>query len=851
MPSFMEFVLKPVLLDQHLQGLKTDSKLKPDAHELLQSLVELAQNQESELQKATDPTIKAECKSSQAFAFNLAARVVLKAGLTLEDIEHGIPHAQQLTLLKHTHALEPENRILECDIHRWVLRSMLFRLSLEFNDDLKTLTDRFESEPNTTESLKSWDSAKDSSEQAALSIVKDHIDRCRVLPHRLAALALALRMLRLSTPDAPPTPFHGIRRGKAAARPEASEPAEDELENSKDVDMQMKGAAMTGSGLMILAAELLRLQNKSELLLDLLHLDNALRLSAQNAMSRAESSSSAENGFFAKLFAEGIEGISPLPWPYRQHLMCSIPDSQSSDEEEDQENIQLSFSAANCIAALTGASAASAYVGLRMRHDLMTVNQPYFQAEELSVSAESHKDQITRKKNIRAVIQAARRTMDVLVSAENQENCTEMINKTLPAKLQQNLKMGPILVNAFLAASEHGATKRARNMLEIAIDQLQMVLSETEEEGKAGDKRSRHGDGEEMQSDQNKAGPSSANKRKCRESFIAGLLYKRKEVFSDEQLKHSCFSAGEIGINVRESASKTWNDVEGKCRELGEMSLGIGRSPELSDEQIESLSTLLDGIVLAASEAGGHWISHEYPQQGWFDALSGMSTESLSAAYSLCRRLEGDSRVKGIFASSLEDVKSKKNPYADVRMLMLRAILMILQEREQSEAKWAIEGAKLALTGGNAKIAIRCLVMSALNLLGGDESGFRSSLIGTNRVPVLPKNLTELLIECLCKASCGADAIIVSQMQTESALRLYFKHCSELDMKHAMWLWNMDVMERLMQSLDAKNDQRRVGWVLEALSRPQLNCSNAETIRASFALQLMQQFLLYLLRQFS
>ena len=79
-------------------------------------------------------------------------------------------------------------------------------------------------------------------------------------------------------------------------------------------------------------------------------------------MSRAESSSYAENGFFAKLFAEGIEGISPLPWPYRQHLMCSIPDSQSLEEEEDQENIQLSFSAANCIAALTGASAASAYV---------------------------------------------------------------------------------------------------------------------------------------------------------------------------------------------------------------------------------------------------------------------------------------------------------------------------------------------------------------------------------------------------------------------------------------------------------------------------------------------------------
>ena len=49
----------------------------------------------------------------------------MKTGLTLEDIEHGIPHAQQLTLLKHTHALEPENRILECDIHRWVLRSMV------------------------------------------------------------------------------------------------------------------------------------------------------------------------------------------------------------------------------------------------------------------------------------------------------------------------------------------------------------------------------------------------------------------------------------------------------------------------------------------------------------------------------------------------------------------------------------------------------------------------------------------------------------------------------------------------------------------------------------------------------
>ena len=33
--------------------------------------------------------------------------------------------------------------------------------------------------------------------------------------------------------------------------------------------------------------------------------------------------------------------------------------------------------------------------------------------------------------------------------------------------------------------------------------------------------------------------------------------------------------------------------------------------------------------------------------------------------------------MTGIFASSLEDVKSKKNPYADVRMLMLRAILMM------------------------------------------------------------------------------------------------------------------------------------------------------------------------------
>eukprot|EP00960_Hanusia_phi_P037407 752932-Hanusia_phi.AAC.2 len=82
----------------------------------------------------------------------------------------------------------------------------------------------------------------------------------------------------------------------------------------------------------------------------------------QNALSKNENSTSAENGFFAKLFAEGIEGISPLPWPYRQHLMCSIPDDQNSEEEQDHENIQLSFSAANCIAALTGASAASAYV---------------------------------------------------------------------------------------------------------------------------------------------------------------------------------------------------------------------------------------------------------------------------------------------------------------------------------------------------------------------------------------------------------------------------------------------------------------------------------------------------------
>ena len=117
----MEFVLhhqasgSTSKLDGHLEELKKDLTLRPTAIELLESLAELAQGTQA---------IRA------ALMLALAARVVVKSDVTLEDVEARIPQSLQLSLLLHVRNLvrkiEPANRAeWECHVHRWVLRTVV------------------------------------------------------------------------------------------------------------------------------------------------------------------------------------------------------------------------------------------------------------------------------------------------------------------------------------------------------------------------------------------------------------------------------------------------------------------------------------------------------------------------------------------------------------------------------------------------------------------------------------------------------------------------------------------------------------------------------------------------------
>jgi hypothetical protein len=102
-------------LDGHLETLRDDPKARPTAVELLESMAELAQGTQA---------VRA------ALMLSLAARVVIKSDLTLEDVEAHIPHTLQLSLLLHVRKLVRELELAnreewECHVHRWVLRAVV------------------------------------------------------------------------------------------------------------------------------------------------------------------------------------------------------------------------------------------------------------------------------------------------------------------------------------------------------------------------------------------------------------------------------------------------------------------------------------------------------------------------------------------------------------------------------------------------------------------------------------------------------------------------------------------------------------------------------------------------------
>ena len=144
----------------------------------------------------------------------------------------------------------------------------------------------------------------------------------QVRPERLSALALALRMLRLSQPEAPPTP-HVTRDRKGR-----------HMGDDSVADAMAKGGSeipISSGAAMVLTAELLRLAGHRLQLIQLLHLDNVVRIARLTA---------ARNPRFASQVGEaaavgiGARKVMPLPWAYREHL-CSwmMEEGQESQRE--------------------------------------------------------------------------------------------------------------------------------------------------------------------------------------------------------------------------------------------------------------------------------------------------------------------------------------------------------------------------------------------------------------------------------------------------------------------------------------------------------------------------------------
>jgi hypothetical protein len=391
-------------LDEHLEGIKGGSKARPTAAELLESLAELAQG----TQAARAPLM-----------LSLAARVVVKSDLTLEDLEARIPQGLQLSLLLHVRKvvqqLDSATRTeWQCHIHRWVLRTVvrgenptqgcrqlpggepeqvdsdvwdpkaaaqqLGELLAQHSDLLSPPAVQRDSSTGeadlpllcaTSYDLAEWHLHRGELQRAeelfrtSLAIIhrldlpvpakcSQHTSntgrRCMVRPERLSALALALRMLRLSHPDAPPTPQVTRDSKKHLGDDLASAARGNEI-------------PISASAALVLTAEQLRLSGHNTQLIQLLHIDNLLRLA--RCMSQrdpsAGTSSRSEPGSPAE--ASAPPALVPLPWSYRENLCLWMLESS---EVAVREGLSKRVAAANSVVTLASAPQVPAVVCLKM-----------------------------------------------------------------------------------------------------------------------------------------------------------------------------------------------------------------------------------------------------------------------------------------------------------------------------------------------------------------------------------------------------------------------------------------------------------------------------------------------------
>jgi len=237
-----------------------------------------------------------------------------------------------------------------------------------------------------------------------------------------------------------------------------------------------------------------------------------------------------------------------------------------------------------------------------------------------------------------------------------------------------------------------------------------------------------------------------------------------------------------------------WLELKPRCKELKEVAEVYD---QLSGDKLDGLNDgkdAVNAIMEIVSKAGLGL--NEYPQQGWFSVLSDLNPQSLVLIFNLWIDLE----------TKVFEVEFKNShTFKVVRFGLMRAVLMLLQEAKPLEISWSLEGGELAKRCGYPRFAVRCYVMCALECRTRAQSN-------SVRMPSLPQDLADALIQRLCEIGHGADAIVISQMQSGSDLTLYEKYCSGLDKERTMSLWNLNVLEHLMKALYKTLIHQTVNW---------------------------------------
>ena len=949
MASCVEFVLEhqasksTAKLDAHLEALKTDAAAHPTAVVLLESLAELAQGTQA---------------GRAALMLGLAARVVVKSDVTLEDVELRIPQSLQLSLLLHVRKLvrsvDPASQAeWNCHVHRWVLRTVVRgddpsqssgvlpgapadeddvdvrhpataaeRLSSFVSEHAEFASGSSRHEQGvdlplvcvTSHDLAEWHLHRGQLKRAEelfrmslfitkrLSLGKDsanpseHLSRsgrrCTVRPERLSALALALRMLRLSQPGgpvaAPPTP-QVKRDGKRFIG---------NAETGADADGGSNNIPISSGAVMIMVAELLRLAGHQTELIKLLCFDNVLHL------ARVLAARGVVNGSTTSIGSALPCDVAPLPWSYREHLCCGMMGSVEAVTHA--EDFSRQVAATNCVVTLASAPAVPALVCLKMlQGSPVDACAASLTATAILPSAGMKRNRLVRQRldNSAAVLNAVRETADMLECSSDAGLRSAALAAVFPPHLPQAAALTHMLENAVVAALENGVLLAMQREIGRIRDELNAAVC-AQDAGEIGDAGA--ADVPETVSGRSKvdrpsdlaaflrsagrwgSGDSSVNASWANGGHAWAHDLKQQARLSEETLQawfpgingHSESGGchGEEGCVGRRSDGEAWERVRVCCKTLGASAMrwaGVVERKEVpvdamdeDDEESGRVERDISEVMRASTVAGGsEMLVCTYPQNAWFVALADLTDRELESIALLQRRYnleplrKEDDAGRGLNSSH---VPSHNLPQRLI--IFFRAVLSLLQGRDVRNTRWAVESARMAVLDQHTHAAVKTLAVTAIHVLGaggsggpggfgmngavgggGRERGDNCAHGGSWRSLCLPPALADLLVTCLCQLHRHADAILVTQMmlpaQLDRHLQLLVLHCNSLDAERACWLWNLDVLEHLARALDDKHDSRRLSWVLTAIARPQLNCNNPESIRSPLALRLMEQFL--------